>query len=370
MANFKLANASEVQQWSADYVKEYVRDTPFSPFMSKKDDAVIRVKNDLTGQPGAVIHIPYIGRLTGAGVTGGTALYGSEEALPNYSVAVRASLRRNAVAIQESETFRTILDVANAGRYTLRNWSAERLRDDLIGAMTGLVVAGGTDADGTYIEDTYVPFAASGAQANASVTNNADRLLFGTANGNLVSGNMASSLTAVTGAMKLSAAMLNMAKAKAQSTASLKITPIRVDSGAGREWFVCFVGLEGYRDLSADPTIQAANKDARERGIGDNPIFLGGDLLYNGIIIRLVPELSAVAGAYGASSARVGQAILCGTNAAALSWAKMPEPRVQQFDYGHQNNVAIMEIRGQNKFSVKGTQTGIVSIYHAASLDA
>ncbi|KQS01502.1 hypothetical protein ASG11_17770 [Sphingomonas sp. Leaf357] len=366
MANFKLANASEVAQWSNDYAKEYVRDTPFSPYMSTRDDAVIRVKNDLTGQSGAVIHIPYIGRLTGAGVTGGAKLYDSEEQMPNYSCAVRATLRRNAVGIQESETFRTVLDVADAARYTLKNWSAERLRDDLIAASQSLVVKGGLDADNTYIEDTYLPFAASGAAANSFVTNNADRLLFGNANGNLVAGNMANSLLAVTAGMKLSAGVLNLAKTKAQLTTTLKINPIRVDSTAGREWFVLFVGPEGYADLAGDPTILAANKDARERGVGDNPIFLGGDLLYNGIIIRQVVEMPVV-GTVGASSARVGHAVLCGANAMALSWAKKPEPRVQTFDYGHQNNCAIMEIRGQNKFSVAGVQTGMVSIFHAAN---
>lgn len=368
MPQFKLANASEKAIWSNKFAAEYVRSTPFSPYMGTKDDSVISVKNDLGGSNGAVIHQPYLARLTGTGVTGSTTLYGSEDTLNNYSCATRATLRRNAVAIPESETFRTDLDIADAARYSLKNWCAESLRNDMIGAFGSLVVAGAADGNGSYAEDTYLPFAASGTAANAHVTANADRLLFGNANGNIVAGNMANSLLAVTASMKLSAGVLNMAKRKAQLLTQFKINPINVDTDAGREWYVLFVGSEGYRDLSVDATILAANKDARERNL-DNPIFQGGDLLYNGIIIRQVPEMSAL-GAVGASGAIVSQAHFCGARAATLSWAKKPEPRVQQFDYGHQNNVAIVEIRGQNKFSVAGVQTGMVSLFHAASPDA
>ena len=295
---------------------------------------------------------------------------GAEEALGNFSTAVRATLRRNAVAITESETFKTELDVANVARESLKNWSAENLRNDIIAALSSVVVAGGSDGNGGQLEDTYLSYTAANAtQRNAYLVGNTDRILFGSAKANSSSGVMATALATVAASQKLSAGVLNMAKTMAKLSAPYKITPYKSDATAGREWYVLFVGPEGFRDLSVDPIIVAANQNARPRDVESNPIFQSGDLTYAGIIIREVPEI-ALLGNVGASSASVGQAFLCGQGAVAVAYAKMAEPRVQQFDYGHQNNCAIMEIRGQAKMSAAGVQTGVVTLYHAASPDA
>jgi hypothetical protein len=71
-----------------------------------------------------------------------------------------------------------------------------------------------------------------------------------------------------------------------------------------------------------------------------------------------------------AAGVTVGQAWLCGQGALAVAFAKMPVFRTQLADYEHQVGVGITEIRGQIKCSVAGTQTGMVSIFHAASPDA
>jgi N4-gp56 family major capsid protein len=370
MANFTLATANEKNVWSTKYTSEYVRESGFLPYIGTADNSIIRADKQLTGQNGAVIHFPYYAKLSGAGVTGGTTLMGSEEALGNYSTAVRATLRRNAVAIMESETFKTDLDIANAARSSLKNWSAENLRNDLISALTSMVIPGGSDGNGGYLEDTYLSYtAASAGQRNTFITNNADRVLFGNAISNGSSNVMATALATVTSGMTLSAATLSLAKRIAQKTSPLKINPYRSDATAGREFYVLFVGPEGFRDLRADATITAANTNARERDFETNPLFQGGDLIWDGIIIRQINEMPLV-GNVGASSASVGHAVLCGVNAAAIAWSKMPEPRVQAWDYGHQNNAGIMEIRGQAKMSVKGVQTGCVSIFHGAAVDS
>ena len=370
MADFKLVTANEKHVWSTKYTSEYVRESGFMPYMDTSSTAIIRMDKQLSGQNGAVVHFPYFSKLSGAGVTGGTTLMGSEEALGNFSTAVRATLRRNAVAIKESETFKTELDVANVARESLKNWSAENLRNDIIGALSSIVVAGGSDGNGGQLEDTYLSYsAASAGQRNSYLVANTDRILFGSAKANASSGVMATALGTVAASQKLSAGVLNMAKTMAKLSAPYKITPYKSDLTAGREWYILFVGPEGFRDLSVDPIIVAANQTARPRDIETNPIFQGGDLVYNGIIIREIPEI-ALLGNLGASSASVGQAFLCGQGAVAVAYAKLATPRVQTFDYEMQNNVAIVEIRGQAKISAAGVQTGIVTLFHAASPDA
>lgn len=369
MANFKLVSANAKQLWSSEYAAEYVRESGFAPYMGSSTTAIIRMDKKLTGEAGEVVHFSYFQKLSGAGVTGGTTLYGAEENVKNTSTAVKATLRRNAVAIPESETFKTDLDIANVARSSLKNWSAEKLRDDLIVAGQSVIVKAPLDSEGNPGEDTAVAYAsASAAQLNAYLGLNSDRILFGGKRSNNT-GTFSTSLANIDATQRLSAGVLNVAKTMAKRTNPCKIVPFKSDMTAGREYYVLFVGSEGFRDLAADATIQAANRDARPRDVETNPIFQSGDMIYNGIIIREIPELTDV-GTVGASSTNVGHALLMGQSAIAVAWSKMPEPRVQTFDYGHMNNCAIMEIRGQQKMSSAGVQTGVVSIFHAASPDA
>lgn len=370
MANFKLISANEKHVWSKNYTREYVRTSGFMAYMDTSVTAIIRMDKDLSGKQGAVIHFPYFAKLSGPGVTGGTQLMGQEENLKNYSTAVRATLRRNGVKIQESETYKTELDIYNVAKSALVDDAAEKLRNDIILAGQSVIVSGGLDAESNPLEDTNVSFAlSSAAQKNAWLTANTDRILFGTKRSNSNSNVFSTSAGLVDSTQKMSAGLINMAKAMAKKTNPFKIVPYRSDATAGREWYVLFVDSEGFRDLSVDPIIYAANKDARPNDLASNPIFQSGDLIYNGVIIREVPEMTP-AGAIGASGATLGHALLCGQSAIAVGVSKMPEPRIQSWDYGMENNVAVVEIRGQAKMSAQGVQTGIVSIFHASALDA
>jgi hypothetical protein len=193
--------------------------------------------------------------------------------------------------------------------------------------------------------------------------------LFGNKRSNGASNVMSTALGLIDSTQKMSAGILTMAKTLARTATTFKPRPYRSDATAGREWYVLFVGSEGFRDLQVDPIIYAANKDARERDVDKNPIFQSGDLIYNGVIIREIPEMT-LSGLVGTSNAQVGQAFLCGASALVVAYGKMAEPRVNSLDYDHILGVGITEIRGQAKFSAAGVQTGMVSIYHAAASDA
>jgi N4-gp56 family major capsid protein len=383
VADFALSTASAKEEWAKKFYLEYVRQNALLKFMGSDETAIIRVREELSNTAGAAIHFPLITRLRGAGVTGGTVLYGSEDTMGNYSDCIRTAVNRNAVMVTEDQSFKTEIDLFNAARATLKNWAAEKLRDDLIAQLQSIIVKNGA---GNGAEDISVLYAsATEAQKDAFLDNNIDRILFGGAKSNVsqsapaggaTNDHSASLLNVNNSTGKLSAATLRVAKTMAKKAGSLSghshVAPYVSDMTSGREYFVLLVGSEGFRDLSLDTTVINMNQYARARegsGMDKNPLFQDGDLLVNGIIVREVPEMPVIAGA-GASGIDVGTALLCGQSALAVGWSKRPNPRKQEFDYGHRLGAGISEIRGQKKVSFNGVQYGCVTLYHSAVGDS
>ena len=138
-----------------------------------------------------------------------------------------------------------------------------------------------------------------------------------------------------------------------------------------------FVDSLGYRDLKADTAIQSANYYARDRG-KENPLFTGADLLYDGVIIREIPEIASL-GTVGAASSTVSPGYLCGAQAIGVGWAMTTQTKTEDFDYENFAGVATREIRGIEKLrfgtdaSVDTTtpkDNGVVTVFYSATADA
>ncbi len=379
MAETLLATASERQVWITKYFQEYVRHSRFAPYMSNADinkGGIILTKFQKEDEAFRTINIPFIGRLKAAGVTGAAVLDGSEESLTNFNCPITIDWRRNAVRLPKSTTFRTEINLWDAARDALQVWGTEKLRDDIIRALCAAV----TDTAGT-----AVPWdQASAANQNTWLTQNPDRVLYGTLNSNLVAGNHASSLGNVTSAMKASASMMGLAKRIAK-LADPHIRPFRVEDGDGREFFVAFHGARTFRDLKLDSTIVTANTQARSRegmGLEKNPIFQDGDLIYDGVIHREVPEIDAYCltaqtggGAMftgvGNGGADVRPIFVCGGGSVGIAWGQEPTPKTDMIkDYGFRPGVAIEELLGVKKLSFNGYQNGIVTVFAGAAADS
>ena len=380
MAETLLATASERQIWVTKYFQEYVRHSRFMPYMSNSDvnkGGIILTRFQAEEEAKRTINIPFIGRLKSAGVTGATALDGIEEELTNFNCPITVDWRRNAVRIPKSTSFRTEINLWDAAKDALRVWESEKLRDDIIRAF-GHVIIDGNGAVAPY--ET-----ATAAQQNIWVAGNADRVLFGTANSNY-SSTFATALGNVTAAMKASAAMVGLAKRIAK-LADPHIRPFRVEDGDGREFYVAFHGARTFRDLKADSTIIAANTGARAReglGMEKNPIFQDGDLIYDGVIHREIPEIDAWAAAasanpnggagfngVGSSGADVRPIFLCGGGAVGVAWGQEPTPRTDMIkDYGFRPGVAIEELLGVKKINFNGVQNGVVTVFAGAAADS
>jgi N4-gp56 family major capsid protein len=285
-------------------------------------DAMIQLQTDLTRKPGDSVVFPTVRNLVGAGVTGNTVLEGNEEILNARSLKVAVSVIRHAVAVSQWDEQKSVIDLLQAGKQVLKNWAANKLRADIITSL------GAITADGD-VQLTYA--AASAAQRNYWLVNNADRVLFGATKTNAVSGVYATALTTIDNtADKMTAAQLTLAKRIAR-TATPKIRPIRVSGD--EEWYVVFVPSLVFRDLMQDPTIINALQYAWERG-RDNPLFTAGDILWNGLIIREIPELPIIADVGAGATVDVGHSYLCGAQAIGIAWAQRTKAITNERDYG------------------------------------
>lgn len=374
MAEITLASASQKQIWVNTFIREYVRESSYMPYMGSGTGSIFRVRNELMSSAGNTINFPLIGRFKGRGVIGSEVLEGNEEDLGNYNDAVVINWLRNGFVVPKSTSYLTDLDIMSAGKDQLRTWDAENLRDSITNALGSVIVPGATDANGFPGTDTAVAYAAAtAAQRNTYLVNNSDRVLFGNSKSNASSGVWATALgTVSTATGKATAGTIGLLKRIAK-TADPHIRPFKSDMTKGREYFVWFVNSLVFRDLSADTTIIQANTQARARegnGMDDNPLFQDGDLMYQGVIIREVPELPVLTGV-GAAGIDVAQGFFCGQSAVAIAYGQDPVIRVDtKRDYEFRPGVAIEELRGQKKVSFAGKMFGTVVSVNAAVADA
>lgn len=379
MTEVVLASASEKQVWITKFLLEYVRESGFMPYMGVAEDNIIRIRNELKTEGGAYINIPLITRLKGRGVRGAEVLKGNEDDLGNFNDQVRIDWIRNGVKVPKSTSYKTDIDLFDAAKPALRTWDAELLRDDIIDALSSIIIPGAADANGIAGTDSAVLYgSASAAQRNAYLVANADRILFGNSKSNASSGVWATALGNVDSTNdKLTASTATLAKRMAKQAGrvdgTINIRPFKSDATAGREWYVMFCNSLGFRDLSADTTIINANTQARARegdAIDRNPLFQDGDLLYNGIIFREIPEIPVIAGV-GAAGIDVGFNFLCGQSAVTVAYGQDPTFRTDlKEDYEFRPGVAIEELRGYKKTSYAGKQYGLVTLINSAVADA
>jgi hypothetical protein len=343
--------------------REYVRENLFSPYMGTAMNSIIRVITDLDKggkNGGEQINIPLRARLNGQGVGSGQ-LRGNEEQLDNSGTRFWIDWSRNSVAINNAEEQKSSIDLYAEVKPALVDWGQEKQRDEIVDAFyaipsqqapAGLGQPLGQRVNGVLFD------AATAAQRNTWITDNADRLLIGSGNtANLVAGNFAASMANVTGAMTLSGALVNRMKRSAKK-ANPRIRPFKLKEN-GTEWFVLFVGQEQFRDAQNDADIKTANQNSRAReqqGYLKNPIFVDGDLLYNGVIIREIPELSLRLPVFyqtaGAAGIQIAPAHLCGQGAVAWCWGKMPTPTfLKEDDYQFIRGAGIKMAYGVGKIA-------------------
>lgn len=379
MSETILATASEKSTWVKEYFSDYVRGSKYRPYMGKAPTNIIVTKYELQEEAGKTINIPLITKLTGQGVRGSQVLDGNEEQLGNYNFPISIDWRRHGVRVPKSTSYKTEINLLDAAREMLKEWEAERLRDDLIEAFYSVIPSAATtkpirygvatpSVDNGGYEITTANYVATEAEKDAWLTNNRDRVLFGKLRSNYSGGDHSAALATIDATDdKLTVAVGMLAKRMAKGALPL-VRPYKTKDG--NEWFVMFCESRSFRDLEQDPVMQKANTDARARSVSDNPIFQDGDLLYRGVIFREIEEQPVLRGV-GNAGIDVGVNFLCGAQAAAVAWGQMPTPQTDRDkDYKFRPGVAIEELLGVEKIFFRGKQHGCVTVYTAAIPDA
>jgi hypothetical protein len=423
MSNIQTKN--KLVQYTVEINREFVRENLFSPYMGTDATSIIRLRNEAK-KGGEQINFPMVGNLYGPGTPatlggptqafGVMTLTGQEEQIDNYGMRVWIDWARNAVATNDAEEQKDSADIFGEAKPLLSDWGKSLQRDEIILAMMNLpsesapTNLGSTDTTGLLNGRVNgVPFKAttgSGAATGAGsviqwITDNADRVLIGNAINNLYSsGTTLDTWTLMKGKIDTTGdtfvpASVSLMKYRAK-TAVPKIRPYTTREG--REYYVAFAGSANFTQLKTAMnsvgtagTVSGINLYARPReengygGAPNNPLFQDGDLMYDGVIIREVPEIDNFVPTWeldvaGASSSRVAPVFLCGQQAVMMAWGKMATPTFRdQTDYQFVRGVGVKMCYGLAKtfriprqnFTSAGTklvQTGMVTgLFSAAT---
>ncbi len=344
--------------------REFVKQNMYSPYMGSANTSIIRVRNELRSG-GEQMNIPLVTRLRGKGKGVGT-LVGFEEKIDNYGMRVWLDWSRHAVQTDKAEKHKDSADIFGEARPLLSDWGRELQRDEVTESLMALPseappAALGSD-DGDRVNGIRYE-SASTSQKNTWHTDNQDRVLYGNAVANYQANNHATSLAAIADTQKLTRGVVRLAKSQA-TLADHNIRPYRTRDGY--EYFVLFAGEYAFRDLSED--MESLNQDARPRNVEQNPIFQDGDLLYNGVIIRKVEQISLYSDqvwgltAAGGSGARVEPYFFCGQQTASFAWGQMARPTFRkEDDYGFIDGTGIEMAYGVAK-NFKKPQEGSTAL--------
>lgn len=384
MAQTQVESNNKLVKYTREIYREFVRDNMFSPYMGTSINSIIRLKEELTSG-GEQMNIPLVTRLKGRGKGSGT-LVGNEEKIDNYGMRLWIDWARHAVATKKSEEQKDSADIFGEAKPLLSEWGQERQRDDLIQAMMALPSTSepsGLGSDDGQTVNGVLYEAATAAQRNTWNANNSDRVLYGSAISNYNATHATALGSLDTTNDRLTKGVIGLAKRVAK-LADPHIKPFKVRQGY--EYYVMFAGTNAFRD--AKNSLETINKDARAReamGMDNNPLFQDGDLLYDGVIIREVPEISqfvtnvwTTLTTAGDSSGRVEPVFLCGQQAAVLGWGQRPKPTFRkEDDYGFIKGVGTEMAYGAAKMFKKHPndastlkQWGVVSVFVAAPQDA
>jgi hypothetical protein len=385
MAVTTVQDNNKLVVYTKEINREFVRENMFSPYMGTALTSIIRIRQELKNG-GEQMNIPIVTKLRGKGKGSGT-LVGNEDKIDNYGMRLWIDWARNAVTVKKSDQQKDSADLFGEAKPLLSDWGTERQRDDLIDAFMALpseAAPSGLGSDDGQTVNGVLYANATAAQKNTWNADNSDRVLYGKSVSNY-NATHATALGNITAANdKLSAPIVTQLKRLAKNAVP-SIRPFKTSDGY--QYYVLFVGSNAFRDIGLDATIIAANKDARARegkGMDSNPIFQDGDLIYQGVIIREIPEISqyvtqvwTTLTTAGGSASRVEPVFLCGQQAAVLGWGQMAKPTFRkEDDYGFIQGVGTEMAYGASKMFKKhpmdGTalkQWGVVTGFVSAALD-
>jgi len=371
MAESVVQTANLVAQWSPKFFQEFVRDNPFAKLMGETTDAPIQMNYDLEKKPGEYVTISLVTRIPSTssalgGVRGDNTLRGSETALGNYGCQLTLDQYRNAVTIGKFEQKKTHIDMLNAAKPQLKNWLMELVRQQCIIALQSPCVDGVT-AYGSATEAqkdvwTDAQYAASRILFGASISNIATTAPAGGATYD----HSASLLNVDSSTDILQPTIASLAK-RILEGADPHWRPIRIDGGG--EWGLMLCQRYAFRDFKTHATTVSILEYSGVRG-DENPLFNDGDLMYDGLVLKKVPEIGTIAGV-GNGSIAVAPNFLIGAQALGFGIGETAHDIMtkDEYDYGNAPGIGVAQIHAIQKLMYNNVQNGVMTVYTAGVAD-
>lgn len=329
MADTRAASGLTVQQWDDKFFVEYLQENRFSGEMGMDEASIIQLKEDLTKKPGDSVTFALVNKLTNDATTGSAVLEGNEEDMTSRSFRLYVDKRRNAVRVAEMEEQKSAFGLREAAKATLKEWATQDTIELIINALGSL--------NGT----NFV--ARTAAIADAWLVDNLDRVYFGAGvgSGTDLSADLAQ-LDTTNDLFNKTALEGMILKAK---TANPRIRPVR-DPGNGRRYYIAYANPNAFKDFKA--SMEGTMDDTTAQGQASK-LFEGGDLIWNGVIVKEIDEIPIYANLGASSTAEVTPVYLCGAQALGMAVARRWKSIEEKFDYGDKTGVAIDQIYGIKK---------------------
>lgn len=338
------------EQWDDQFFTEYLTENRYAGEMGTNENNIIQVKENLTKKKGDRVNFALVNKLTQDAVTGRATMEGNEEDMGTRSFELAIDKRRNAVRVAEIDEQFSAISLREAAKFVLKEWSmkdTERLITRALGNMNGIeMTAAALTADAGTVTDPWL-------------VDNADRVFFGNSAYAASSGDLSAglaTLTPATAAERLTAANISAMKFMAGNQANPKIRPIRSEAN-GRHYYMLYAHPLAFRDLKADTTITAAQREVSLE-MENNRLFKGGDLLWDGVIIKEAHDLYDYSTLTSlGDSGTVVPAFLCGAQSVGVAYGRRWRSKTEEFDYGDKHGVEISAIYGIGKM-VFGSGSG------------
>lgn len=366
MALTSIPTNDRVIRFQNSFYSEFVRNNKFSKYIGTSENSPIQLVEDLQKARGQDVYIYLVNQLgatraNGKIRTGYQTLKGNETSMNIRSNRLTIGLSRFAVTIWESDKQFSAIDLVEARSAVLKDNAKTDFRDRIITSLGSMSIDGNThyayaDADETTIKDVWL-------------ANNSDRVIFGAGVGSFADHSADLSQLDTTADI-ITEANLKLLKDKAKAANPI-IRPIKVRDD--EEWYVVFMGTKLFRQ--AQTALAQLNREAWVRAQGENnPLFTGGDLICDGMVIKEVPEIAALAGTPGAGgTTSVAPAYLVGAQAMGYAVALRSKVIEDTDDYGEVNGAGVKMLDQVAKlyFGAGATDTmtprqnGVVTGYYA-----
>lgn len=297
------------------------------------------VSNEFTGKSGSTAHIGLCIDLNSEGVEGDGNLEGNEESIYTYDFSFSIKQLRNAVKTKgEEDAQKSSIKLYKKFSMLLKDWYRKKRTREICRKLAGLT---------TY---TF---------SNTPTAATTNRILYG---------GDATSTATIDSSDKIDPALISKAcvfakNTRATGTDGQPIPPIGKINFGSMEGYALFAHPEVIYDMFRDSEFQQVLREAEVRG-KDNPLFMQGDLFYNGVLIRAVDELrDAETSDWGSGSDQPGStSLFVGSQALVIGEHNQPKLVLEDFDYKNKQGAAIGNIWGLQKSKYNGEDFGVIAL--------